>query len=156
MKSKEEITLILFNELIAHLNAFTSEYEKQDYYNSKLGSTSYLLARLLDKNLNEDEYWAKNGCWVDDCLISNIYKEKKTLKLSGLMIWGKGGTTQQWADPFRFEVELIFEEKLFKSYTFYFGDEDEPIKIYSNYRHKRDLWNDFKGNWNYIITNLPF
>jgi hypothetical protein len=123
-----------------------------DLYNEYLGGTATLLASLLQRNLEEDTEWKNSSKWMDDCLISKFLIDKNNVQLGGLMIWGAGGTTQQWADPFSFECALSPNKKGLNKYIFYFGDENEPRKTYNDYRRKSDVWSDFNGNWTYIIN----
>lgn len=68
------------------------------------------------------------------------------------MIWGVGGKTEQFCDPFSFKGEISGNNSGFEKYLFHFGDEDKLMMPYDSYRYKRDLWENFNGSWAYIVN----
>lgn len=92
-----------------------------NYYNQALGDTSFLLSGILGFHLSKMDEWDQRK-WLEDSLLRSFELKDNTVKISGVIIWGKDGTTEQWTDPFHFELEFNAERTGFKSYTFLFGD----------------------------------
>ena len=44
---------------------------------------------------------------MDDSLLREFELKANTVIISGVMIWGIDGTTEQWTDPFHFELDNI-------------------------------------------------
>lgn len=132
MKSEEEIQTMLVSELQNNLNRIKSINKSLEYYNEILGDTSYLLAGLLEallKNKFKDWNFRK---WMDDSLITKISMNEDKLSIWGVMIWGLEGVTEQWTEPFYFEIEL--KQNGFNKYIFLFSDLDNPEISYEDYR----------------------
>lgn len=153
MKSTEEIQSMLVSELFKHIGDIESIERKQDYYNQILGDTSFLLAGLLETLLKMySEDW-DNIKWIDDSLITDIEIKNKKFCIWGIMIWGKEGTTEQWTDPFYFEIDLLLEERSFKRFTFLFCDLNNPEISYEYFKDNRNYWADRSRDWKYIINS---
>ncbi len=153
MKSIKEILGMLVRELIKHIDKIKSINPMSIYYNEILGDTSFLLAGLLElllkKNYNE---WDERK-WIDDSLITNVIMQNNKLIIEGVMIWGKTDTTEQWTDPFSFEIELLNNKTSFKEFTFLFCDLDNPEITYENFRDNRDYWARTNRKWKYVISS---
>ena len=72
------------------------------------------------------------------------------------MIWGVNDTTEQWTEPFIFEIELTKDEVSYRDFTFLFGDLDNSEISYEDFRDNRDYWTDNNRNWKYIIKSKEF
>jgi len=153
MKTIEEILEMLVHELINHLYKIKSINSMSTYHNEVLGDTSVLLAGLLGlllkKNYNE---WDREK-WMDDSLITKINMQNNKLKIEGIMIWGKVNTTEQWTDPFSFEIELLKDKGCFKEFNFLFCDLERPEITYEDFRDDRDHWAGKNRKWRYIINS---
>lgn len=153
MKSIKEILTMLVCELVKHLDKIKSINQEQVYYNEILGDTSFLLAGLFESFLKKN-YSEWNGRrWIDDSLITNVLIQKNKLKIDGIMIWGKKNTTEQWTDPFSFEIELLKNETNFREFTFWLCDLDIPQISYEEFRDNRDYWARTNRNWKYVINS---
>jgi len=153
MKTINEIFIMLVDELTSHIDNIKSTTRTLLYYNEILGDTSFLLAGLLGSLLkkNFDEW--DDGRWFDDCLMLKVLLKNDKLKIYGVMIWGKNDITEQWTEPFVFELELHNEKVNYKDFTFYFGDLDCSEITYEYFRDNRDYWVDDNRNWKYIIKS---
>ena len=79
-----------------------------------------------------------------------------------MIIWGVENHTEQWAEPFYFDITLNESFTDFTKYTLLFGDLDHPEITYGEYTVNRNLWgqdyysNDnwdpSEQNWRYIIN----
>lgn len=144
---------MLVCELIDHLDKIKSINQKLVYYNEILGDTSFLLAGLLESILKKNFSRWDNEKWIDDSLITKIMAIDNNLKIDGVIIWGRKNTTEQWTEPFFFEIELLKEEVSFKKFTFLFSDLDNPEATYEEFRDHRDHWTTSNRNWKYIIRS---
>jgi hypothetical protein len=153
MKIAKEILTMLVSELISHIDKIRSSSQTLVYYNELLGDTSFLLARflelLLKKNFNE---WDIRK-WFDDCLITKVAIQNNTLKIDGVMIWGRNNTTEQWTEPFIFEIELLIENSSLEDFTFFFGDLYYNEITYEEFVNDREYWANKNNNWKYIIKS---
>jgi len=148
-----EKLLILVDELENHINKIKAKNHSVLYYNEILGDTSFLLAVLLDSLLkNNYEDW-DNSKWFDDCLISELTIQNDKVKLFGVMIWGKYDTTEQWTEPFAFEVDLLNQKNNNVTFKFLFSDLDNPEITYENFSKNRDYWSVKNRKWKYIIKS---
>lgn len=156
MKSTKEILGMLVHELINHLDKIKSINPTSVYYNETLGDTSFLLAGLLESLLKENfSEWDKRK-WIDDSFITNVIIQSHKLIIEGVMIWGKMDTTEQWTEPFSFEIELLKDKTSFKEFTFVFGDLNNSEITYEEFRNNRDYWFASNRNWKYIINSSGF
>ncbi len=151
MKSIEEIQTMLVNELWNRLDRVKSLKSEVDYYNDILGDTSFLLSGLLGALLELRSDWDKHR-WIDDSLLLGVKLTKNKLSIWGVMIWGIENTTEQWTEPFYFEVVLDSNESDFSEYTFLLGDLNKPEIPYEEYRVNRNYWEEDERNWKYIIN----
>ncbi|MEM6737678.1 MAG: hypothetical protein AAF620_16565, partial [Bacteroidota bacterium] len=147
----KEIQLMLVDELWNCLNSIKSMKSKLDYYNEMLGDTSFLLAGLLGMLLKLRGDWDLKK-WLDDSLIIGVKLNKSKLSIWGVMIWGMENTTEQWTDPFYFEIELGNEQPDFNEYTFMISDLDNPEIPYEEFRMNRNYWGQTERNWKYVIN----
>src|SRR5690606_23939058 len=153
MKNIKEIFIMLVNELTDHIDEIKSITRTSLYFNEILGDTSFLLAGLLEALLKKNFDGWDNGKWFDDCLISKVLLQNDKLEIYGVMIWGQNDTTEQWTEPFVFELELPNEAMNYRDFTFLFGDLDNAEITYEDFRFNRDYWTDSKRNWKYIIKS---
>lgn len=151
MKSIEEIQLMLVNELWSYLDKIKYLKIEGDYYNSTLGDTSFLLSGLLGALLKLRGDWGLSK-WLDDSLLVDVKLNKSKLSIWGVMIWGVESTTEQWTDPFYFEVELGNNESEFTEYTFLLGDLNKPEISFEEFRMNRNYWGQNERDWKYIIN----
>ncbi|WP_460473296.1 hypothetical protein [Emticicia fontis] len=128
------------------------------YYNEIFGYTSSILAGILEQLLNESYNWGTyTGKWMDDALIEdfNLYENK--LSINGVMIWGIRHTTEQWVEPFYFDVTLRKNKNSKKVnmsiYNLYFGNTDNPAIPYSYFTKKREYWQQDLRNWAYQFSS---
>jgi hypothetical protein len=146
-----ELFQMLVPELISGADKLSSVTTKPDYFNNLFGDSSFLLAGILETHIKEQFDDWEEGKWIDDCLISSAKFENPTLTLGGVMIWGREDTTEQWTDPFSFEIELLKDEGTYKKYAFLFGHLDEHEITYEEFRDDREYWNNREKDWKYII-----
>ena len=110
------------------------ESSSEESLNDSLGDTSFLLAAYLEQELRaHDTSWHTSGKWMDDSLFRKVTVEEDRISIYGVMIWGKGGTTEQWTEPFYFEA---FFDQIIAKYThfnLFFGDINHPAKPYERY-----------------------
>jgi hypothetical protein len=151
MKAVKELLIMLVCELVKHLNDVKSVNKKVVYYNEILGDTSFLLAGILQSLLNGFKDWDKRK-WFDDSLLTSILIQNEKLTIKGIMIWGKKNTTEQWTEPFSFEIVICENKSSFKEYTFLFSDLDKPEITYEEFRENRNYWDQDEINWKYIIN----
>jgi hypothetical protein len=159
MKSAEEIQTILVSELQNSVDKIKAINRSFDYYNEILGATPYLLAGLLGILLkNKFKDWDSRK-WMDDSLITKVRMNENKISIWGVMIWGLEDITEQWTEPFYFEIEL--DKNGFNKYIFLFSDLENPEITYEDFRQNRNYWGNeyFKNNnwdpseknWKYII-----
>lgn len=151
MKSVKEIQRMLVEELWSHSSKFKSDDSELDYYNRTLGDTSFLLAGLLDTLLKSMDSWDTKR-WIDDALLTEVKWDDEKLSIEGVIIWGIEDSTDQWTEPFYFEIELTRIGQGFKEYTFLFGDLDKPEISYEDFNLNRSHWKYHKRNWKYEIN----
>jgi len=159
MKSVEEIQSMLVSELRNRLNSIKSFPLHLNYYNEILGDTSFLLAGLLGALLkNEANNWDHNR-WIDDSLLTKVKVDGNVLSIWGVIIWGIENVSEQWTEPFYFQITL--NKKAFSKYIFMFGDLHTHSIPYEEFKQNRDYWdkeffmnsnwNPSERNWKYII-----
>ena len=122
---------------------------------------SFLLAGVLELNLKADcENWDTDK-WIDDSLLTKVTVDKNKVSIWGVMIWGRLDTTEQWTDPFYFEI--VLNEIGFIEYTFLYGEEQSIEVTYEAFNQNRNLWDrgfysskdwdPSERNWEYIINS---
>jgi hypothetical protein len=153
MKSIEEIQQMLVTAITKHLDESKVAPRENGYVNDVLGSTSAILAVLLDDLLVERYPEWENNKWMDDSLIIKATRQNEKVGIWGVMIWGVDDTTEQWTDPFYFDMELLPDGSGFKRYTFLFCDLNNPEITVGEYRKDRSYWDIKDRNWKYIINS---
>ncbi|MBG6133198.1 Fe-S-cluster formation regulator IscX/YfhJ [Aquimarina sp. EL_43] len=151
MKRLEETELMLITELQSNISNVKNLKSDLEYYNEILGDSSFLLGGLLDVLLKSDNDWDSKR-WIDDSLLTKIKLEGNKLSISGIMIWGIENITEQWTDPFYFEIKLKENNPDFDEYTFLFCDLDKSEISYEDFSMNRNYWNPIERNWKYIIN----
>ncbi len=152
MRQLTNIQDALIKVLYKHLDNIRSITEKgrERYYNDLLGNTSAILAALLDILLNqEDDH--DSTVWFDDSLLTSVKLAQNTVSISGIMIFGRTGTTEQWTGPFLFKIELKGDDD-FSEYVFFFDDLRKREISYEKFRMNTNYWDDTEIDWRYIIT----
>ncbi|TAM94741.1 MAG: hypothetical protein EPN39_16730 [Chitinophagaceae bacterium] len=151
MKSLEEIETMLFSELQNCIGKIRSINIDLEYYNEIMGDTSFLLAALLESLLKYRDDWNQKK-WIDDCLIMKAEVINNKLSICGVMIWGIENTTEQWTEPFFFEIELSQNKIDFNAYRFLFGYLNNFEIPYEEFKQNRSYWKSIPQNWKYIIN----
>lgn len=160
MKTIPELEALLLNELKA-LKEIALGNIKEQYYNSYAGVTSVLLTSLLEEALLNTTDW-DNSRWLDDSLLTKLYKSDEKFAIWGVVIWGKTDTTEQWTDPFYFEAICNKDFDMLKQYTFLFEDVNHSPVSYTEFSQNRDCWDEgffstkdwdpAEREWKYIIN----
>jgi len=153
MKSIKEIKSILVEELLQRLPGIESNTKELDYYNDLLGDTSYLLAGLLGLLLRSQfPDWPSQN-WMDDSLITTVELKNRIIAIRGVVIWGIMDDTEEWVEPFYFEMKLDENKSDFTSYIFMFSDLEYKAVSYSFFKNNRSYWQPINRNWKYIIPD---
>lgn len=151
MKSIIEIEEMLSIELSNRLKGERSIIEFSNYYNKSLGDTSFILAGLLEAHLQRKYCeWFINGKWIDDTLIETFEHNGNEIDMSGIVIWGISGQTEQWTDPFK--IILQFIDDVIANYNILFGDLFRESLNYTDFKHNRNYWKEREPDWSYIIN----
>ncbi|RFS16846.1 hypothetical protein [Emticicia sp. C21] len=157
MKTTHELKKILsseLNETLKTLHSLKKSTYPDYYYNAIFGDASFILAGILEQLLNESYHWGtKSGKWMDDALIEDFHLYEERLSINGVMIWGKGDTTEQWVEPFYFDVELNKNEVNMEGYNLYFGNTDNPAIPYTYFSNNREYWQQDLRNWEYQLMS---
>jgi hypothetical protein len=154
MKSIEEIQTMLVSELSNSVSRVKSMSSNLEYYNEILGDTSFLLAGLLDSLLKLKDDWDSKK-WIDDSLLMKVNLNQNRFSIWGVMIGGVENVTDQWTDPFYFEIELNKAKSDFNEYTFLFSDLYKSEISYEEFRDNRSYWRPSTSNerdWKYVIN----
>ena len=158
MKTLQELESILINEIskISDL-----KIERCDYYNHLFADSSIVLCSILEEYLLEREDWEEEK-WLDDSLLTKLEVNQREVKIWGVMIWGRVDVSQQWTDPFFFNLRFRGNEKVNFEYTYLFGESDSPEVTYEEFNSRRgiwdkehyssDEWNPSERDWKYIIN----
>ncbi|WP_271782406.1 hypothetical protein [Aquimarina algiphila] len=154
MKRLEEIELMLISEFKSNLDKIKILKPTSKYYNEILGDTSFLLAGLLNFLLNSDEDWNPNK-WIDDSLLTKVKLDENKLSIQGVMIWGLENITEQWTDPFYFEIKLNQDKPNFDEYTFLYCDLNRSEISYEDFNINPNYWKTKEIEWRYIINQKP-
>jgi hypothetical protein len=153
MKSIVEIQDSLFKEVVKYIERSTTDSVEEGYFNRIAGDISFLLAALLNSFMKiKYEDWISEK-WLDDSLIHGINFEGNRLQIWGVMIWGRHNTTEQWTDPFLFEIELNKDRLDFKSISFWFCDLLDPELTFERFVENRNYYNFDRINWKYTIES---
>lgn len=152
MKTIEEIQEMLVLEIWNCWDAIKSLNSNPYYYNEMLGDTSFLLSGLLDSLLKLEDDWDFKR-WIDDSLLMKVELSPNKISIWGVMIWGVENATDQWTDPFYFEIELGQTVPDFKDYTFLFWDLNKSGISYEIFKDNRNYWRPSDGrDWKYVIN----
>jgi hypothetical protein len=162
MKHLEEIQEMLISELCDSLDNLSSSVEL-DYYNELMGDTSFLLAGYLQRQLSENfQDWDEKK-WIDDSLLTKIKIDGNKLCIWGVMIWGVENLTEQWTEPFYFDVVLNESLTDFTKSTLLFGDANCLEITYEEFNQNRGFWDkgyysnnnwhQFERDWKYVINS---
>jgi hypothetical protein len=164
MKSSKELQAMLASEICTNLLAL-KEAKNLDCYNEITGDSSFLLSGILERELEADTKWSPSN-WIDDSLLHKVSLENSKIKMWGVMIWGKEGTTKQWTEPFYCEFSLGCKPDELQELVILFGDEMVEEMIYEEFAENRTFWDkDFysdtnwkpsERNWKYIIHSNKF
>ena len=159
MKSSKELQSMLLSEICNNLIAIEKEREL-DCYNQILGDTSFLLSGILENELDSITSWNPLN-WIDDSLIHKVKIDEYKVRLWGVMIWGKNGTTKQWTDPFYSEFLIDCEDTTLQKLTILFGDEmleEVTYEMFSKNRsywdgdyYSNSQWDPSERNWKYFV-----
>ncbi|QQD13971.1 hypothetical protein [Sphingobacterium sp. UDSM-2020] len=153
MKSVKEILEMLLEELIMYLEKSEHFDTLLMYQNKKLGDTSFLLAALLESLLKQYHIDWDEKKWIDDSLITRVTTKNDILTFEGVMIWGIIDSTEQWTDPFVFNIEILKDKKIYSDFTFLFCDMIKSEIKYEDFINNRDYWTSEIGYWKYIINS---
>lgn len=149
---KEIITKLNY-EIDEHIEQIKSADKTLIYFNKILGNTSFLLAGLLESLLKVKFNDWDNNSWIDDSLITNIEIKKNNMIIDGVMIWGRDNTTEQWTDPFSFDIELQNNRINFNKFTIRFCDLEKHGISYEKFKNNRKYWDSIDINWKYVIKS---
>jgi len=160
MKSLEEIQEMLVSEIHDKLDKIRiTDASTTDYYNEQMGNVSFLLAGLLGRFLSKTESWSPEK-WIDDSLLTKVQLLNNKLSIWGIMIWGTTEDSEQWTEPFYFEIDLLTSTP---HYTILFADLKQPELSYEDFKNDRRHWDkSFYSNsewtpserdWNYIFNS---
>ncbi len=152
MKKLKEIESMLVVELQNNLENVPNLDDHLIYYNDVLGDSSFLLAALLSQLVEKENDWNLER-WIDDSLLTEINLTDNKLSIKGVMIWGIENSTEQWTDPFYFEIVFTEDTPNFKEYTFLFCDIDTPEISYEEFNDNRNYWENGFRNWKYILNH---
>ncbi|ROI02150.1 MULTISPECIES: hypothetical protein [unclassified Chryseobacterium] len=145
MKSVEELQSLLLLEIIQSISHIKS-IPITNYYNEIMGDTSILLTSLLEEHLLECSDWDSNK-WLDDSLLTDIkLLSNNKFSIKGIIIWGRNNTSEEWTEPFSFEIKISDE---LKHYDFLFGDANKPEISYDEYKVNRNYWSHKIIHWKY-------
>lgn len=135
MNRKEDLPAILL-AILREKQSILLHHTPMRYYNELLDGASSILAALLEALLHEqDEEWA-GAKWVDDSLLTQVSVDGDVVCIAGMMIWGRGGATEQWVDPFFFEISLADHS----DYKCWLGDEKAEEVTYRYYSLHRERY----------------
>ena len=159
MKSLGELEQMLVTELVESKDKI-SKISNITYYNEYLGDGSILLSSILAEHLLGGGNWAIEK-WFDDSILTKMRVSENKYAIWGIMIWGRENSSQQWVDPFYFEIQLTENSSEFSEYTFLFSEEGHQEITYDEFNKNRNIfdrsfyknkdWNPSERNWKYII-----
>ncbi|WP_297334546.1 hypothetical protein [Flavobacterium sp.] len=162
MKPLLELEKMLLDE-IKFFKKGKHDFLLSKYYNEVTGDMSTILTYMLSKHLSLRDDW--DGSWLDDSLLTKIIVSEHKFCIWGILITGRENTTEQWTNPFYFEITTTDEYKNFVEYTFLLGDENSEEVSYTEFRENRDIWdlyfysdnnwNPSERSWEYIINIKP-
>lgn len=154
MKSIEELQGKIVEDIKDNLDIIKTAKKTSAYYNNLFGRCSYILAGILEQFMDAKyDDWDKE-IWFDDSLISDFNLENDNISFGGVMIWGKLNISDQWVDPFYFNIQLNDNEIGFNNYSILFADLNSPSISYENFAKNRDYFDRIEKDWKYGI-NVP-
>jgi hypothetical protein len=87
-------------------------------------SAASALSRLLQDLLTDDGTW-DSGAWIDDLLVDRAGIDRHgRIEAFGFIIYGRGGTTQQWLAPLSATLFVSSDGEL--AYRIGFDDTGQP------------------------------
>ncbi|MDR2152385.1 MAG: hypothetical protein LBO72_06160 [Helicobacteraceae bacterium] len=138
-------------------------YEKplncEENYNKYLDGVSNILSSIAQEYINKYSLFSSRD-WVDDILIRTITIKKNTVKILGILIIGKSGSTiSEWVTPLLFMTKLNddWSDFIWFKYCFYSDDIGElDYAIYNKKKLELAYYFDRKfyhpnGRWKYKI-----
>lgn len=159
MKSLKELESMLLEEIKSYSIRENSNFDN-GYYNDVSGSMSLILTMIFSKLITNNEEWVYG--WLDDSLLTNIKEVDNRFCVWGIMIRGKDGTTEQWTDPFYFEIKPNDEFKSYSEYSFLYGEKNNDDVTYTEFNKYRgvwdfgfysdETWNPSERNWTFILN----
>lgn len=150
MKSISELEHMLAAELSPFTTGVRSITRVSKYYNEPLGDISFILGGMLKAHLKEKHSeWFVHGKWIDDTLIEAFKYNHAMIEMSGVVIWGVGGNTEQWTDPFRIVIEFL--DGGIARYSILFGDVSRASLKFTDFKYNREYWKGSEIDWDYII-----
>ncbi len=144
---------MLFQELISYESYIKSPTRNILYHNMSLGDTSFLLAGLLESLLRGNYIDWNIENWIDDSLITSVFKNKDKIVIEGVVIYGKIDVSEQWTSPFSFEIEFKNDSTDFNKFIFLFGDSNMSEITYNEYNSNKSCWVNKKRKWHYVISS---
>jgi len=106
------------------------------------------LARLLDSYLREQPSWQFR--WVDDLLDQRVdHLSGGVIEVSGSMVWGERGRSEQWTDPFLASFTLSDDGNEVERYVLRFGDANAASVPYD--KRRRSPGGDHSRTWSFVF-----
>lgn len=153
MHSRKELTTSLAEQL-------TNEFALNGA--DRLGA-SIVLGQLLWQQLKLETDWDRSK-WIDDTLIHKLRIIGNNVHIWGVVIWGKGGTTEQWTEPVYTQLQLDVSAMRISDMQIWFADAEYTEISYSRFTNKRtywdaefystDDWDHKERNWLYKFYEL--
>jgi hypothetical protein len=132
------------------------------YFNERMGDTSFHLGAVLEQILKNNFNNWEHDRWIDDSLLTKVKSDANKISIWGIIIWGRLNTTEQWTDPFYFEVILNSDWSDFIEFTFLYEEDDISEITYDEFRKNRNMWdiafysdknwNPSERDWKYIFN----
>jgi hypothetical protein len=133
-----------YRDAFEHGNTSDAEEQLRD-----LGAA---LARLMAEQLVGDSSWIPGG-WVDDVTMkSTVLHANGSLEMRGLMIWGKGGTTAQWVEPFLALIELSSDGHALRTWKLACGSSKTGIGKFTYENRHRQVDPASVKDWLFVFT----
>lgn len=158
MHSRKELITLLAEQLTKEF-ALNGDLEQVADGADRLGA-SFELGRLLWEQLKLLPEWG-GAKWIDDTLIHKLRIIGNNVHIWGAVIWGKGGTTEQWTDPVYTQIQLDVSAMRISDMQIWFADAEYAEISYSRFTNKRTYWdaefystNDWdpkERNWLYNV-----
>ncbi len=140
MKSLEELETMLLDEVKSYINREDNNISN-GYYNQLTGNMSVILTLIFFRHVSGNNDWDYG--WLDDSLLTKVEEHYDKFRIWGIMIRGKDGTTEQWTDPFYFEIKSNNKYDDYSEYSFLYGEKENDDVSYTEFNHDRRIW-DFR------------